>query len=45
MCVSAVGLLAVGLPKLMSYDARTDEHALRLKAQRAATATATTAGA
>src|SRR3954463_962331 len=36
MCVGAVGLLAVGLPKLMSYDARTDEHALRLKAQRAA---------
>jgi hypothetical protein len=23
MCVGAVGLLAVGLPKLMSYDART----------------------
>ncbi|MER7927993.1 MFS transporter [Streptomyces sp. NPDC096057] len=36
MCVGAVGLLAAGLPKLMSYDARTDEHALRLKARRTA---------
>ncbi|WP_405731401.1 MFS transporter [Streptomyces sp. NBC_01537] len=26
-CIAAVGLLAGGLPKLMSYDARTDEHA------------------
>ncbi|MFJ9897305.1 MFS transporter [Streptomyces sp. NPDC091280] len=41
MCVAAVGVLAAGLPKLMSYDARTDEHALRLKEQRAASATAT----
>ncbi|MFJ9628364.1 MFS transporter [Streptomyces sp. NPDC101175] len=41
MCVAAVGLLAAGLPKLMSYDARTDEHALRLKEQRATSATAT----
>ncbi|MEV5526771.1 MFS transporter [Streptomyces prunicolor] len=41
MCVGAVGLLAVGLPKLMSYDARTDEHALRLKEQRAAATPAT----
>lgn len=30
-CVAAVGLLAVAIPKLMSYDARTDEHALRMR--------------
>ncbi|MGV9255764.1 MFS transporter [Streptomyces sp. NPDC003697] len=29
MCVAAAGLLAISLPKLMSYDARTDEHAAR----------------
>ncbi|MFD8504291.1 MFS transporter [Streptomyces sp. NPDC059687] len=29
MCVAAAGLLAVSLPRLMSYDARTDEHAER----------------
>ncbi|WP_046733600.1 MFS transporter [Streptomyces humi] len=34
LCVGAVGLLALGLPALMSYDARTNEHALRLRAQR-----------
>jgi MFS family permease len=30
-CIAAVGLLAGGLPKLMSYDARTDEHSRRLR--------------
>ncbi|MBH5334550.1 MFS transporter [Streptomyces pactum] len=30
-CVAAVGLLAVAIPKLMSYDARTDEHAIRMR--------------
>ncbi|MEV5439504.1 MFS transporter [Streptomyces sp. NPDC052682] len=35
LCVGAVGLLAVCLPKLMTYDVRTDEHALRLREQRA----------
>ncbi|MDX6314162.1 MAG: hypothetical protein QOF44_3626 [Streptomyces sp.] len=30
-CVGAVGLLAACLPKLMSYDARTDVHARRLR--------------
>jgi MFS family permease len=30
-CIAAVGLLAGGLPKLMSYDARTDEHARALR--------------
>ncbi|MGW5656194.1 MFS transporter [Streptomyces humi] len=34
LCAGAVGLLALGLPALMSYDARTNEHALRLRAQR-----------
>lgn len=38
LCVGAVGLLALCLPKLMTYDARTNEHALRLREQRAATA-------
>ncbi|MDX3800060.1 MFS transporter [Streptomyces sp. AK04-3B] len=36
LCVGAVGLLAVCLPGLMTYDARTNEHAVRLRAQRAA---------
>lgn len=36
-CVAAVGLLALSLPKLMSYDARTDPHARRVREQRAAT--------
>jgi hypothetical protein len=31
-----VGLLALCLPKLMTYDARTDEHAARVREQRAA---------
>ncbi|MFH8367435.1 MFS transporter [Streptomyces sp. NPDC018031] len=30
-CVAAVGLLAVAIPKLMTYDARTDEHARRMR--------------
>lgn len=36
LCVGAVGLLALCLPKLMTYDARTSEHAVRLREQRAA---------
>lgn len=35
-CVAAAGLLAMALPKLMSYDARTDPHARAVAAQRAA---------
>ncbi|MFD7818023.1 MFS transporter [Streptomyces sp. NPDC059785] len=31
LCVGAVGLLALCLPKLMTYDARTNEHAVRLR--------------
>ncbi|GAA2497737.1 MFS transporter [Streptomyces thermolineatus] len=31
MCAASVGLLAAALPKLMSYDARTDEHAVRMR--------------
>ncbi|GAA1899351.1 MFS transporter [Streptantibioticus ferralitis] len=31
MCAAAVGLLAAALPKLMSYDARTNEHAVRMR--------------
>ncbi|MGW1952057.1 MFS transporter [Streptomyces sp. NPDC001920] len=38
LCVGAVGVLALCLPKLMSYDARTNEHAVRLREQRAAAA-------
>lgn len=34
LCVGAVGLLALCLPKLMTYDARTNEHAVRLREQR-----------
>ncbi|MCT7356339.1 MFS transporter [Streptomyces sp. 15-116A] len=34
LCAAAVGLLALCLPKLMTYDVRTNEHALRLRAQR-----------
>jgi MFS family permease len=37
LCVGAMGLLALCLPGLMSYDARTNEHAVRLREQRAAT--------
>jgi MFS family permease len=36
LCVGAVGLLALCLPGLMRYDVRTDEHARRLREQRAA---------
>lgn len=36
LCAGAMGLLALCLPGLMSYDARTDEHAVRLREQRAA---------
>ncbi|WP_232271761.1 MFS transporter [Streptomyces gobiensis] len=35
-CVAAVGLLAVCLPRLMAYDARTNEHARRMREQKAA---------
>ncbi|MEU0676858.1 MFS transporter [Streptomyces sp. NPDC006172] len=34
LCVGAVGLLALCLPGLMRYDARTNEHAVRLREQR-----------
>ncbi|CAM5560525.1 MFS transporter [Streptomyces abikoensis] len=39
-CVASVGLLAVSLPKLMSYDQRTDEHAVRMRSLKAAGAVA-----
>ncbi|MEU7298700.1 MFS transporter [Streptomyces sp. NPDC007206] len=35
-CAGAVGLLALCLPGLMTYDARTNEHALRMRERRAA---------
>ncbi|MEU6196774.1 MFS transporter [Streptomyces sp. NPDC047061] len=38
LCTGAVGLLALCLPALMSYDARTNEHAVRLRARRTAEA-------
>ncbi|MEU2056624.1 hypothetical protein [Streptomyces bungoensis] len=38
--VGAMGLLAVCPPGLMTYDARTGEHAVRLRARRAAAASA-----
>ncbi|MGW7578518.1 MFS transporter [Streptomyces sp. NPDC054765] len=38
LCFAGVGLLALGLPKLMSYDARTDEHARRMRERRASAA-------
>ncbi|SEQ91724.1 Predicted arabinose efflux permease, MFS family [Streptomyces sp. yr375] len=38
LCVGAVGLLALCLPGLMTYDVRTNEHAARLRNQRTATA-------
>ncbi|MEV2214586.1 MFS transporter [Streptomyces sp. NPDC050997] len=40
LCVGAVGLLALCLPKLMTYDVRTNEHAVRLREQRGAAAPA-----
>ncbi|MFC3576537.1 MFS transporter [Streptomyces yaanensis] len=36
LCAGAVGLLALCLPGLMRYDARTNEHAVRLRAAREA---------
>ncbi|OMI37857.1 integral membrane protein [Streptomyces sparsogenes DSM 40356] len=39
-CVASIGLLALALPKLMTYDARTDEHARRVRTQREAAAPA-----
>ncbi|MEV6838622.1 MFS transporter [Streptomyces sp. NPDC051133] len=35
-CAGAMGLLALCLPRLMTYDARTDEHAVRMRERRAA---------
>ncbi|MER7791347.1 MFS transporter [Streptomyces sp. NPDC097640] len=35
-CVASIGLLALTLPKLMTYDARTDEHARRVREWRKA---------
>ncbi|MGW0871667.1 MFS transporter [Streptomyces sp. NPDC002740] len=40
LCVGAVGLLALCLPALMTYDVRTNEHAARLHAKRSAAAPA-----
>ncbi|MFD4605218.1 MFS transporter [Streptomyces sp. NPDC058464] len=45
LCTGAVGLLALCLPALMSYDAQTDEHAVRLRARRAAEAATDAAAA
>ncbi|UEG91169.1 MFS transporter [Streptomyces lydicus] len=36
LCFAGVALLALGLPKLMAYDSRTDEHARRMRERRAA---------
>jgi MFS family permease len=44
-CVVAVGALALALPTLWRFDARTDEHALALAARRAAGAPADAAAA
>ncbi|MDT0379558.1 MFS transporter [Streptomyces sp. DSM 42041] len=44
LCVAAVGVLMLALPKLMSYDARTDPHA-RAKREAAGAAQADTAQA
>ncbi|MGW3207902.1 MFS transporter [Streptomyces sp. NPDC001135] len=38
-CAGAMGLLALCLPGLMAYDARTSEHALRMRERRAAVST------
>ncbi|GAA1424741.1 MFS transporter [Streptomyces thermospinosisporus] len=38
LCAGAVALLALCLPKLMTYDVRTNEHAVRLREQRTAAA-------
>ncbi|MFI9820759.1 MFS transporter [Streptomyces sp. NPDC052013] len=45
LCAGAVGLLALCLPKLMTYDARTNEHAVRLRERRTATTETQTAPA
>lgn len=42
-CVASIGLLALTLPKLMTYDARTDEHARRVRERREAADAAATA--
>jgi hypothetical protein len=34
-CAGAVGLLVLCLPRLMTYDARTNEHAVRMRERRA----------
>ncbi|KNB53084.1 MFS transporter [Streptomyces caatingaensis] len=39
-CVASVGLLALALPRLLSYDQRTDEHAVRMRRQRTGVAEA-----
>ncbi|MFF7755478.1 MFS transporter [Streptomyces sp. NPDC007971] len=38
LCAGAMGLLALSLPGLMAYDARTNEHAVRLRELRTAAA-------
>ncbi|MEV4440168.1 MFS transporter [Streptomyces sp. NPDC049577] len=38
-CVASVGLLATALPRLMSYDARTNEHAVAMRTLRATAVT------
>ncbi len=38
LCAGAVGLPALCLPTMMTYDARTNEHAVRLREKRAAAA-------
>ncbi len=40
LCVASVGLLATALPKLITYDAETDEDAVRRRAQKEAAGTA-----
>lgn len=44
ICAGAVGVLAALLPKLMTYDVRTNEHAVRLREARASEGAAATAG-
>ncbi|MEU5212220.1 MFS transporter [Streptomyces sp. NPDC020742] len=45
LCFAGVGLLALGLPKLMTYDSRTDEHARRVRERRTARGGRGTGGA
>ncbi|MFE3553060.1 MFS transporter [Streptomyces kronopolitis] len=40
LCFAGVALLALGLPKLRAYDARTDEHARRMRERRTPAAAA-----